>query len=137
MSLKETIIEDMKAAMKAKDAVRRDTLRVLKGEIERAEQSSKGRVELTDAEIVKIVKKTYEGVKDTSYDETEMAILSEYLPKQMTEVEIKSAVKNIILELDAEDKGTSIGQVMGAFNGRYAGKADGKTVSTIVKEFLA
>ena len=135
MSLKETITQDMKTAMKEKDAVRRDTLRVLMGEIGRAEQTSKGKIELTDVDVVKIVKKTYEGVKDTSYDETEMAILSEYIPKQMTETEIRGAVEAIVAETGAENM-SAMGQVMGAFNGKYAGQADGKTVSTIVKELL-
>lgn len=137
MSLKERIIKDMITAMKNKDAVKRDVLRVLKGEIERAEQSSKGRVELTDAEVTKIVKKTYEGIKDTSYNEDEMAIIAEYMPRQMSEDEIRDVLTEMVDTLNIRGAGMKeMGRLMGVFNSSYNGMADGKTVASIAKTLL-
>jgi uncharacterized protein YqeY len=142
MTLKEKIVSDIKTAMKEKDILKRDTLRVLKGEIERAEQTKDGKVELSDADVVKLVKKAYKNLEEiisaSSVSETylqELEVLRLYLPQQMSHVEIANAVESIIDELKAESM-KDMGKVMGKFNSEYSGKADGSIVSKIVKEML-
>lgn len=80
MKLKEQISEDLKSAMKNKDSVKLNILRVLKGEIERNEQTATKRVELSDGDILKLVKKMIEGIKETKGSEDEINTLEIYMP---------------------------------------------------------
>jgi len=130
--LKLKITEDLKSAMKSKDTDKLGIIRVLKGEIERSEQTSTGKVELTDGEIVKIVKKLIEAIKETTNDKTELAVLDVYLPKQLSEDEIKIIVATV------KQSGVSqMGDFMKHFKTNYDGQYDGKLLSNLVKEALA
>ncbi len=130
--LKLKITEDLKSAMKSKDTNKLGIIRVLKGEIERSEQTSTGKVELTDGEIVKIVKKLIEAIKETTNDKTELAVLDVYLPKQLSEDEIKIIVATV------KQSGVSqMGDFMKHFKTNYDGQYDGKLLSNLVKEALA
>jgi hypothetical protein len=130
--LKLKITEDLKSAMKSKDTDKLGIIRVLKGEIERSEQTSTGKVELTDSEIVKIVKKLIEAIKETTNDKTELAVLDVYLPKQLSEDEIKIIVATV------KQSGVSqMGDFMKHFKTNYDGQYDGKLLSNLVKEALA
>jgi uncharacterized protein YqeY len=130
--LKLRITEDLKSAMKSKDTNKLGIIRVLKGEIERSEQTSTGKVELTDGEIVKIVKKLIEAIKETTNDKTELAVLDVYLPKQLSEDEIKIIVATV------KQSGVSqMGDFMKHFKTNYDGQYDGKLLSNLVKEALA
>lgn len=135
MSLKLKISEDLKTAMKEKNTIRLSVLRVLKGEIERNEQSSKGKIELADIDIIKIIKKLADGVMETGGSQHELNMLECYMPKQMSEVEIKEAILTLKDELGVSDK-SAMGKLIGGFNSKYPGMADGKLVSNIVKEML-
>jgi uncharacterized protein YqeY len=130
--LKLRITEDLKSAMKSKDTNKLGIIRVLKGEIERSEQTSTGKVELTDGEIVKIVKKLIEGIKETTNDEVELAALDVYLPKQLTEAEIKMIVATV-----KQSGASEMGDFMKYFKSQHDGQYDGKLLSNLVKEALA
>jgi uncharacterized protein YqeY len=133
--MKNRIKTDMVNAMKAKDVVTRDILRVLKGEIERNEQSSKGKIELTDSDVVKLVKKLIESIKESGDDNGEIAILETYLPKQLDADEIKVLVSKFVTEKGLTSP-KEMGVVMGYFNSTFDGTYDGKLLSTIVREIL-
>lgn len=125
MSLVKLISEDLKLAMKEKNASKLSTLRVLKSELQRIEQSANGKVELTDGDVVKVVKKLVEGIKETTNNQDELNILEAYLPKQLTEAEIRE----IISLLSFKD----MGAIMKYFKTNYDGQYDGKLLSTIAK----
>jgi len=121
--------------MKAKDTTTLNVLRVLKGEIQRAEQSSNGKVELSDSDIIKLVKKSIDGINETDGDQTEVAVLEKYVPKQMTEFEINLSVTSLILG-NGYNSPKDMGKIMTYFNQNYAGKYDGKLLSEVVKNLL-
>lgn len=135
MSLKDTIVADIKSAMKNKESQKLGILRVLKGEIERNEQTSKGKIELSDNDIVALVKKSIQGVKETTNDEFEITVLEGYLPKQLSNLEMTKLVKEF---LSSEENGGNVnmGTVMSYFKANYAGRYDGKELSLIVKSLM-
>lgn len=132
--MKENISNLIKAAMLNKDAESLTILRVLKGEIERNEQTAKGRVELTDPDIVNLVKKLLQSVKESGGTDKEITILESFLPKQLTEAELKGLVVEYVSanNLTAKD----MGNIMAYFKQTYNGQYDGKTLSVIVKELV-
>lgn len=95
MSIKTQISADLTTAMKEKNLKTLNILRVLKAEIERNEQTDKGRVELTDGQVVSMVKKFIYNVKETTNDSDEIAVMQKYLPQQLQESEIRSEVLKI------------------------------------------
>jgi len=129
MSLKAKISEDLKTAMKEKNAVKLGILRVLKAEIERNEQTSGGKVDLTDGEIVKLVKKLVDSIKETTNDQAEIDALEIYLPKQMTEQEI-----NLVIGVVRKSGISSMGEIMKYFKAYHDGQYDGKLLSELVKK---
>lgn len=132
MSLKDKIVADIKTAMKNKDTQRLGVLRVLKGEIERNEQTSKGKVELADVDIVALVKKSIQGIKETNNDEFEIEVLETYLPKQLSNFELTTLVKEYL----TTEGNVNMGSVMAHFKVNYAGQYDGKELSLIVKSLI-
>tara|TARA_R110000851_G_scaffold47424_1_gene115048 strand:- start:25306 stop:25680 length:375 start_codon:yes stop_codon:yes gene_type:complete len=123
--MKTQIKNDMVQAMKDKDIVARDVLRVVLGEIERTD----------DADVTKIVKKLIESIKLTGEDNGEIVILEEYLPKQMANEDILFIATSYIAEHQLESP-REMGRVMGYFKKTYAGTYDGKVLSGIVKNLL-
>lgn len=137
MNLQEKINQDMVKAMKEKNMVARDVLRVIKGEIERASQGPTGKIELNDADVVKIVKKSIEGIKETTNDAAEISVLEGYMPKQMSEEEIKSALAEEIKSLGiVSPTSKDFGTIMKSFTSKNSGAADGKMVSTVLKQII-
>lgn len=143
-TLKEKISADYIAAFKAGAAekVKKNLLGVLKGELTKLE-TAPGASALTDEGVIKAIKSLTKGIKDVlaaSPDneeaKIELAVLEAYLPQQMSEAEIRTAVEQVVLETGASSL-ADMGKVMGGFNSKFAGKADGKIVSQIVKESLA
>jgi uncharacterized protein YqeY len=148
MSLKERVDADIKQAMLAKDKARLQALRSLKSMILLAE-TEKGHAETlsTDTET-KLLMKAAKQRKDSAavYKEQfrsdleavelgELAVIEEYLPKQLDEGELRERLLEIIQRVGA--KGTSdLGRVMGVASKELAGLADGKTISSIVNQFL-
>jgi uncharacterized protein YqeY len=135
MNLQAQISADLVAAMKTKDTLTLNVLRVLKGEIQRGEQSSNGKIELSDADIIKLVKKSIDGINETGGDQAEVAVLEKYMPKQMTKFEIELAVTSLILG-NKYNSPKDMGKIMGHFNQNYSGQYDGKLLSEIVKNLL-
>ncbi len=140
MNLFDKISEDIKAAMLAKDAVRRDTLRGVKKEFLEAKTSKAGNGELSDDDAMKIIVKMVKKGKDAAdifisqnrqdlADEelAQVAVLEGYLPKQMTDEELTSAIKDIIAQTGATSA-KDMGKVMGVASKSLSGKADRKSV---------
>ncbi len=146
-TLKERINEDMKAAMRAKEAERLGAIRMLTAAIKQKEVDE--RVELDDAGVVGIVDKLLKQRKDSidafqkagrqdlaDKEQAEVAVLQAYLPARLSADEINAEVKAIVAELGAKGPG-DMGKVMGAVKQRLAGKADMGQVSAAVKAALA
>lgn len=147
MSLKNTITEDMKTAMRAKDAARLLTIRGLLAAMKQREVDE--RIELDDAAVIAIVDKLVKQRKDSisqfaaagrtdlvDKETAELAVLEGYLPQRLNADEIASEVKAIVDELGANGPG-DMGRVMAAVKTRLAGKADMSQVSAAVKSTLA
>ncbi len=149
MALEQQIQEDIKAAMKAHDAVATAATRAIKGEILLFKTSEGGSKEVSDGDILKMIQKLIKQRKESAEqfvaagrqeladnELAEAAIMEKYLPKQLSEAEVEEKVKAIIAEVGA----TSIkdmGKVMGAANKALAGQSDGRTISNVVKRLLA
>jgi uncharacterized protein len=147
MSLKERITEDMKAAMRARDAERLGTIRLLTAAMKQKEVDE--RVELDDVAVIGIVDKMLKQRKDSieafekaarqdlaDKEKAEVAVLQAYLPARLSADEVAAEVKAIVAELGAQGPG-DMGKVMGAVKSRLAGKADMGQVSAAVKAALA
>src|SRR5215210_2887559 len=147
MSLRERITNDMTAAMKAKDASRLSTLRMVKAAVQNREIEKGG--ELTDEEMTKalqsLVKQRRDSVEQyekagraelAEKERAEIAVIEEYLPRAASREEIEQAVAAAIAETGASSI-KEMGAVMKAALARLAGRnADGKTVSEVVKSKL-
>jgi len=147
MSLKERITEDMKAAMRAKDAERLGTIRLLTAAMKQKEVDE--RIELGDTAVIAIVDKMLKQRKDSieafekaarqdlaDKEKAEVAVLQAYLPARLSADEVAAEVKAIVAELGAKGPG-DMGKVMGAVKAKLAGKADMGQVSAAVKAALA
>ncbi|KEI00966.1 GatB/YqeY domain-containing protein [Clostridium botulinum] len=146
MSLKEKLQQDWKVAMKNRDKFRSSTLSMAKAAILQVEKTD-NRV-LDDEEIIGILSKEVKSRRDALVDfengnrqdlvdeaKSEIEILLEYLPKQLTEDEIAEIVRQIICETGASSA-KDMGKVMSAAMVKLKGRADGKLVSSIVKQNL-
>ena len=149
MSLFDQISEDIKKAMLAKDVVARDTLRNVKKEFIEAKTAKAGSGELSDDEALKIITKLVKKGKDAAEiyvqqnrqdlaDEefAQVAVMEKYLPQQMTDEELTSAVKAIIEQTGATGP-KDMGKVMGVASKSLAGNAEGKLISEKVKSLLS
>lgn len=149
MALFEQISEDIKAAMKARDKVRLETLRNIKKVFLEAKTAPGANDTLEDADALKIISKLAKQGKESAATFVEqnrqdladaelaqVSVLEEYLPKQLSEAEIEAAVKEIIASIGAQGM-KDMGKVMGVASKQMAGKADGRVISGIVKKLLA
>ena len=147
MSLKDQITEDMKTAMRAKDADRLSTIRMLLAAIKQREVDE--RIVLDDTAIVGIVDKLIKQRKDSitafqaggredlvAKESAELAVLQAYLPARLSTEEVQAAVAALVSELGATGPG-DMGKVMGAAKARFAGNADMGVVSAAVKAALS
>ena len=148
MALEQQIMAEMKEAMKAKDEAALRGLRAIKAEIIKAKTEPGAGGEIDEATeqkfLLKMMKQRRDsldifekqGRQDLAIKEKEeMAIIEKFLPKQMSEAEIKEALAKIIADTGASSA-ADMGKVMGLASKQLAGKADGKTISAIVKEML-
>lgn len=149
--MKQRLHDDMTAALKARDEIRKSTLRMALTAVTKAEVAGKEARELSDAEIIDVLaseaKKRRESV--TAYrdagraeladkEQAEADVLTEYLPAQLSAEEIAALVKETIEATGAAELGPrGIGKVMGALQPKVKGKADGGAVSAEVKRQLA
>jgi len=147
MSLKNKITEDMKDAMRAKDAARLGTVRLLLAAMKQKEVDE--RVVLTDADVLGIIDKMVKqrresiaqfekaGRKDLAdAEKAEIAVLSAYLPQQMSEAEVGAAIADAIKETGAAGV-KDMGKVMAMLKAKLAGRTDMGKVSGLVKAKLA
>jgi uncharacterized protein YqeY len=149
-TLKERIQTDFIVAMKAKDETTKRTLSSFKAKITEAEKANKN-IELTDNEVIKVLNSAIKQRKQ-SYDEyvkygrnelaqgemDEMKVLQNYLPKQMTESEVETAVREIIIGFNGvvTNPQALIGRSIGEFNKKYTGLADIETVKSVVNKVV-
>ena len=131
MNLSVKVSDDLKTAMKEKNVVKLSVLRVLKSEIQRSEQTASGKVDMSDGDVIKLVKKLVEGIKETTNNQDELYVLGEYLPKQMTENEIR-----VVVDVIKSSGVSNLGDYMKYFKVNHDGLYDGKTLSNIVKEII-
>ena len=147
MSLQESLQNDLKTAMRQRDKVRTNVLRMLKAAIRNAEIDKQQA--LDDAEILAVLTKAAKQRRESidayrqggreelvAAEEAELAIIEAYLPRQLGEAEIRVAVEKAIAELEARGPG-DMGRVMKYLMGQLRGQADGKVVNAIVREALA
>ena len=148
MSLEQQVMAEMKEAMKAKNEPVLRALRSIKAEIIKAKTDPGAGGEIDEATEQKFLQKMMkqrrdsleifekQGRVDLAQKETEeMAVIKKFLPEQMGEAEIKGVLSKIIAETGASSP-TDMGKVMEMASKQLAGKADGKTISTLVKELL-
>ncbi|AZQ45076.1 GatB/YqeY domain-containing protein [Nonlabens ponticola] len=147
MSLEKKVMTALKEAMKSKDQVALASLRAVKSELLLAKTSGDA-AELSEEQEIKLVQKLVKQRKDSARIFTEQdrndlaepelaqaAVLEQFLPEQMSEDEIATVVQQVIDETGANGM-KDMGKVMGRANQLLAGKADGRTISTIVKQKL-
>jgi len=147
VSLKERITDDMKAAMRAKDAERLSTIRMLLAACKQREVDE--RIELDDAAVIGLVDKLIKQRKDSvaafeqggradlaAKESAEIKVLEAYLPQRLSADEVAAAVAAIVATLGASGPG-DMGKVMGAAKAQLAGKADMASVSAAVKQALS
>jgi uncharacterized protein YqeY len=143
------VSKDIMAAMKARDKVALDALRNIKKVFIEAKSAPGANDQLADDQALKIIQKlakqgrdsaalfTQNGRQDLADSEmAQVEVIERYLPKQLSTEEIEAAVKEIIAQTGATSM-KEMGKVMGTANKQLAGKADGKTISEIVKKLLA
>ena len=148
MEMFDRISNDIKDAMKAKDKVRLETLRNIKKVFLEAKTAPGANDTLTDDAAMKIMQKLVKQGKDSAalYNEqgradlaevelAQVAVIETYLPKQMNAEELEAALKAIIAEVGAEGP-KDMGKVMGTATKKLAGLAEGRAISTKVKELL-
>ncbi|MDR0537239.1 MAG: GatB/YqeY domain-containing protein [Tannerellaceae bacterium] len=148
MNLFEQVSEDIKAAMLAKEKIRLQALRGVKKEFIEAKTAKGSDGDLNDESAVKILQKMVKQRKDSANifvsqgrpelaenELAEIAVIEEYLPKQLSADELESAIADIIKQTGAQDP-KEMGKVIGAANKALAGKAEGKAIAEIVKKLL-
>lgn len=149
MNLYDTISNDIKEAMKAKDKVALDTLRNIKKVLLEAKTAPGADDTVSDETAIKLIQKLAKQGKESAElfrsqnreelaneELAQVAIMEKYLPKQMSEEEITNALREIIASVGA-CKPQDMGKVMGVATKQLAGKADGKIISAIVKQLLS
>jgi len=151
MSLKQSILDELKSAMKQKDTERLRVLRSLKAKILEKEISERkgGEAELSDDQVVEVLMKAAKQRKESidqfekggredlaEKEKAELRVIDEFLPTMMSEDEVRAEVISQIDDMGASSL-ADMGKVMGAMMGRLKGKAEGSMVSRIVKEELS
>lgn len=146
MSIKEQMAQDLKEAMKSGDTFKRDTLRLLNSALKQVEVDK--RIVLSDEDVIGILKSAYKQREDAleaylnanrndlaQKEKQEMDIILSYLPKQLSDDELREAVKGLIAEVGAEGS-KDLGKVMGVAK-KLSSVADGRRISAMAKELLS
>lgn len=149
MALEQKIMADLKTAMLAKDEKALRSLRAIKAAILLAKTSEGAGGELKEDDEIKILQKLVKQRKDSleifqqqnrtdlaQKEQEEIEVIEKFLPKQLSADELKDIIATIIKDTGASSP-ADMGKVMGAASKQLAGKADGKTISAVVKELLA
>ena len=148
-NLKERITKDLTEAMKKKDSLRLDTLRLLKAEIMKFEVSGKTKVEAGEDEVLTLVNRLIKQRREAAEqfraggreemarkEEEELKVLQDYLPPQLSAEAIEKIVRETMTQTGTKDK-SGMGKLMGAVMGKVKGQADGTAVKAIVEKVLS
>ena len=148
MSLEQKVMTELKAAMLAKDEAGLRSLRAIKAAILLAKTAEGASGELKEDEEIKLLQKLVKQRKDSleifqqqkrvdlaQKEQEEIVIIEKFLPQQLSPEELKQALTKIIADIGATSP-ADLGKVMGIASKQFAGKADGKTISALVKELL-
>ena len=148
MGLEQKIMTELKTAMLAKDEAGLRSLRAIKAAILLVKTAEGGSGELKEEGEIKLLQKLVKQRKDSleifqqqnradlaKKEEEEIAVIEKFLPKQLSAEELKEALARIITDIGASSP-SDLGKVMGIASKQFAGKADGKTISALVKELL-
>lgn len=143
MSLKQTITDDLKAAMRSGDVQKRDAIRLLQAAIKQREVDE--RIELGDGEIIAVIEKMLKQRKDSiaqyelaqrddlvAVEKKEVAVLTTYMPEALTDAEVQSLIQEAIVATGATGQ-KDMGKIMAALKPKLAGRADMAKVSDLVK----
>ena len=149
MSLEQKIMAEMKDAMKAKNEATLRGLRAIKAEIIKAKTEPGAGGEVSEEKELNLLQKMMKQRRDSldiyqqqnrmdlvQKEQEEMDVIEKFLPKQLTADELRMELQQVITETGATSP-ADMGKVMGAANKKLAGRADGKTISAMVKEMLA
>ena len=148
MSLLNSLNDELKAAMRAKDSLKLEALRAIKSAVLLVKTATAGDVDLTKEEEIKLLQKLVKQRKDSAVifkeqnrddlatpEEAQARVIAQFLPDQLSEQEIEQIVDEIVAKTGAQGM-KDMGKVMGMASKEMAGKADGKTISNIVKQKL-
>lgn len=146
MSIKQTISEDMKTFMRAKDTARLGAVRLLQASIKQKEVDE--RIELSDDQVLTVIQKMLKQRKDSieayqkanrqdliDQEQLEIDVLTKYIPEPLTDVEVSTIIDEVIAEVNATDM-KDMGKVVGVLKSKIAGRADMGQVSKTVREKL-
>ncbi len=149
MALQEKINDEIKNAMRAKDQIALESLRAVKSALLLAQTESGAKADISEGEEIKLLQRLVKQRKDSAAIYTQQgrpdlaepeiqqaAIIERFLPEQLSEAEIEAEVSKIISDNGLSGMG-SMGKVMGLASAQLAGKADGKTISMMVKRLLS
>lgn len=149
MGILANLTDEIKTAMRAKDSLRLEALRAIKSAVMLEQTATAGETTLTEEQEIKLVQKLVKQRKDSAQifkdqnrpdlvepEEAQAKIIAEFLPAQLSQEEITKIVGDIITQTGAEGM-KDMGKVMGMASKQMAGTADGKTISTIVKQLLS
>ena len=148
MRILANLSDEIKTAMRAKDSLKLEALRAIKSAVILEQTSAGGSDTLTDEQEIKLVQKLVKQRKDSAQifrdqnrpdlaepEEAQAEVITQFLPEQLSEEEITTIIQAVIEKTAAEGM-KDMGKVMGMASKEMAGKADGKTISTIVKAQL-
>lgn len=149
MSLETKVMEEIKSAMRAKDEAALRTLRAIKAAILLEKTSASGADQMTEADEIKMLQKLAKQRRDSfdifrqqnrqdlaAKEQEELTIIERFLPKQISEEELRMALQQIIADTGATSP-ADMGKVMGVATKALAGKTDGKAISETVKQLLS
>jgi len=149
MSLEQKIMPELKAAMLAKDEKSMRSLRAIKAAIINAKTAEGAGGELKEEDEIKLLQKLVKQRRDSldiftqqnrpdlaTKEQEEIEVIEKFLPRQLSQDELKAEIGKIIAQAGATSS-AEMGKVIGLANKQLAGKADGKTISNVVKELLS
>ena len=149
MSLLHNLTDELKAAMRAKDVLKLEALRAIKSAVLLAKTSGVGDAELSEEDEIKLLQNLVKQRKDSAGiyreqnredlaapEDAQAEVIAQFLPEQLSEEAIEKIVDDIITKTDAQGM-KDMGKVMGMASKEMAGKADGKTISNIVRQKLS
>ena len=147
MSLKEKLMQDLKNAMRDKEVIRKNTVQLVRAAVLQVEKDK--RIELDDAGVLDVIAKEMKKRRDALPEfeksgrqdlidglKCEIEVLQEYLPKQLSDEELKPIVIEIIKSIGAASV-RDMGRIISAVTERIPGQADGKRINEIAREFLS